>query len=115
MSYENQFDGRPLSEGTKNDRGKLPWHLLPFDALEEVVKVLQHGAAQYGDRNWERGMRWSRVYAAALRHVTAYVWKGRRDPDTGLSHLAHLVCCALFLLAYECRGVGEDDLPGGPK
>lgn len=98
-------------EGVKFDNGKDPWHLLPFDALRAVVCVLAFGAAKYGARNWEAGMAWSRCYAAALRHLTAW-WEGAgRDPETGYSHLWHACCCVMFLIAYELRGTGEDDRP----
>ncbi|HKE56465.1 MAG TPA: dATP/dGTP diphosphohydrolase domain-containing protein [Pyrinomonadaceae bacterium] len=48
--------------GVKKDLGKLRWSLLPWDALEEVVKVLMFGASKYADRNWEKGMDWDRVF-----------------------------------------------------
>lgn len=100
-----------MSEGKKFDAGKLPWHLLPGDAVEEVVRVLQFGAGKYGERNWERGMAWSRPFAAAMRHLWAW-WRGDdSDPETGLSHLAHALCCIMFLMAYVNRGVGTDDRP----
>jgi hypothetical protein len=35
-----------------------------------------------------------------------------KDPETGFSHLSHVGCCALFLIAYELRGAGLDDRPG---
>lgn len=101
------------TEGRKDDGGKMPWHLLPPDAVEQIVAVLKFGATKYGDRNWEKGMAWSRPFAALMRHMWAW-WRGEdRDPETGLSHLAHAGCCILFLLAYEKRNTGKDDRPHG--
>ena len=98
-------------EGKKADDGKLPYDLLPHDAITEIVKVLQFGAKKYEARNWERGMHWSRPYSALMRHMFAW-WRGQaRDPETGLSHLAHAGCCILFLLAFWLRNVGTDDRP----
>lgn len=98
-------------EGRKDDAGKLGYHLWPFDASDEIVRVLDFGANKYAARNWERGMAWSRPFAALMRHMGAW-WMGQdKDPETGLSHLAHAGCCLLFLLAYEQRGVGTDDRP----
>lgn len=72
------------------------------------------GAEKYGERNWERGIAWSRVFAAALRHLWAW-WRGENaDPETGLPHLAHAACNLLFLLAYHRRQIGPDDRPAGP-
>jgi len=98
-------------EGKKFDDGKLPYDLLPGDAIEEIVKVLQFGATKYGERNWEKGMKWNRPFAALMRHMWAW-WRGEgKDPETGLSHLAHAGCCILFLLSYTLRGIGEDNRP----
>jgi hypothetical protein len=76
-----------------------------------VLAVLEFGAAKYGPRNWEKGMAWHRPYSAAMRHLWAW-WMGEdRDQETGLSHLAHALCCIMFLMAYVKRGGGTDDRP----
>lgn len=104
-------------EGVKADDGKLPYHLVPGDALEEIVKVLDFGAKKYEAENWRKGMRWSRVWGAMMRHAWAW-WRGEdKDPETGLSHLAHLGCGCLFLIWFELHKVGADDrhkVGGGP-
>lgn len=102
--------------GIKHDAGKLRMDLLPQDAVEALAQILTDGAVKYGQRNWERGMAWSRPYAALLRHLLAW-WGGQdEDPESGHSHLWHVLTNAAFLVAYERRGVGEDDRPGiGPK
>lgn len=107
----NPADG----SGVKADAGKDPWELAPWDALRAVVAVLAFGAGKYGARNWERGMAWSRLYSATIRHLTAW-WQGEaRDAETGLPHLAHAACCVLFLLAFELRGMSGDDRPEAIK
>jgi dATP/dGTP diphosphohydrolase len=99
--------------GRKDDQQKDRWDLLPTDAVRQVVKVLTFGASKYGDRNWEQGICYSRVYGAALRHLSAWWEKEDTDPETGLSHLAHAGCCIAFLLAYSLRGMCRwDDRPG---
>jgi hypothetical protein len=97
--------------GYKADENKLPMDLLPFDAIEAVAKILQHGAKKYQPRNWEAGMKWSRPYNAALRHLFAWGQRKDTDSDSGLPALAHAACSVLFLLAYELRKIGEDDRP----
>lgn len=100
-------------EGKKLDSGKDRWDLLPTDSVRLIVKVLNFGAVKYSDRNWEKGMKYGRLYGALQRHLTAW-WEGEdSDPETGISHLAHVGCCVLFLLAYEIRGLGSkwDDRP----
>lgn len=99
------------AEGRKDDAAKDRFELLPGDALRAIAVILTLGAAKYGDRNWEKGMKWSRVYGALQRHLNDW-WQGEAlDAETGKSHLAHAGCCLLFLIAYEIRSVGEDDRP----
>jgi hypothetical protein len=159
--------------GKKNDAGKLPWDLLPWDAavaaleqarelerehnaddveifadvmrnvaawferrgdttelaqglgyllaftpggpvgmLHDVVAVLQFGANKYAPRNWEKGLAFSRVFAAAARHTAAAEMGEDNDPETGLPHLAHAACELLFALAFVLRG--RDDLDDRP-
>ena len=98
--------------GRKDDDNKLPWHLLPPDALEEILRVLQFGAVKYEPRNWEKGMAYSRLFSALMRHCWAWFRGERLDPETKLHHLAHAACCVLFLLTYELRSIGKDDRHG---
>ncbi|HVJ31682.1 MAG TPA: dATP/dGTP diphosphohydrolase domain-containing protein [Terriglobia bacterium] len=100
-----------MSEGRKDDGGKDPWHLAPFDAFRAIIKVLAFGAQKYAPRNWENGMAWSRCFAALMRHLTSW-WEGEPcDPETGFSHLWHAGCCICFLISFELRAIGTDDRP----
>ena len=95
--------------GLKYDDGKLPFHLMPWDSLEEVVKVMDYGAKKYSENNWRKGFAWSRVLSACFRHLSSWILGEDNDKETGLSHLAHAICCLLFLLWYQKHGVGVDD------
>ena len=98
-----------MNEAVKNDRGKLRYDLIPACALEELVRVYTFGAGKYGDRNWEKGMNWGRVFGAIMRHLWAW-WGGEdRDAETGISHVAHAAWGCFTLLAYLSRGSGADD------
>lgn len=92
-----------LDEGTKADDGKLPYHLVSPDALEGMVRVLDFGAKKYAERNWEKGISYSRVFGAAMRHLWAW-WRGADlDPETRLNHLHHAACCIHFLAHYTAH------------
>jgi len=65
--------------------------------------------SQTGDRNWEQGMKWGRMFGAMMRHAWAWWMREDKDPETGRSHMWHVLCCAAMLVAYEQRGTGEDD------
>lgn len=94
------------TEGRKYDTGKPDYTLLPWDAVEEIVKVLDFGARKYARDNWKHveGAE-TRYLAAALRHITAHARGEKDDPETGISHLAHAGCCILFLLSLEKKNV----------
>lgn len=97
------------NQGRKDDQEKIRLELVPPDALLEIGKVLTFGAQKYAPRNWERGMSWSRILGAILRHTMAIMRGEDRDPETGLLHSAHLGCCAMFLISFQLRKIGEDD------
>ena len=98
-----------LEGATKQDGGKLRLDLVPPEAMTAMGRVLTFGAAKYAARNWEHGMSWGRIVAALLRHLFAWVGGEDKDPESGFSHLDHVICNAAFLVTYEARGVGEDD------
>ena len=100
-----------MRDDLKFDHGKTRMELVPVDVIEALSAVLTTGAEKYRDRSWEQGMAWSRPYAALLRHLIAW-WSGQdTDPESGHSHLWHVLTNAAFLVAYEQRGIGEDDRP----
>ncbi len=110
MSAKGPLDkDNQIFQGIKLDSGKPPMGLLPMAALRSVSEVLAFGARKYGAHNWRRGLLWSRLYDAALRHLSAWIEGEDKDTETGLSHLAHASCCLLFLLSYELTGTGLDD------
>lgn len=98
-----------ISEGRKDDTGKLRYDLIPPEALEELARVYTIGAKKYSDRNWEKGMSWGRVFAAMMRHSWAWLRGETNDPVDGQHHLSSVAWCAFTLLTYEIRKVGTDD------
>ena len=97
------------TEAKKFDGGKPPLSLISRTALEEEAKVMAYGVGKYGTHNWRAGMGFSRLMDAMLRHAYAFADGEDLDPETGLSHLAHVRCCAAFLLEYQGRKIGTDD------
>lgn len=102
-------DGEVDQQAQKYDGGKMPLHLLPTVALNQIAEVLAFGAQKYSANQWRAGMNWSRLLGAALRHITAFNNGEDLDPESGLSHLAHAGCCVMFLLEYEQTRRDFDD------
>lgn len=97
------------TKAVKADAGKPPMALLDPVALREMARVLGHGAEKYAAHNWRKGMEWSRLYSAALRHLLASLEGEDADSETGISHLAHAAVDLMFLLNYQLTGKGVDD------
>jgi len=93
----------------KFDSGKLPVNLLSTEALLQTAAVLKFGADKYHAHNWRDGFAWSRPLAAAMRHIMAFNDGEDKDPESGLSHLAHAACCIMFLLEFEKTHPHLDD------
>ena len=88
--------------GKKYDTGKTRWDLIEWSVMKEVADVLTRGAVKYGDRNWKAVPDAKRRYiAAAFRHFIAWIGGERNDKETGLHHLAHAICCLMFLLEKD--------------
>lgn len=95
--------------GTKHDSGKSRLELLSIPAMRSTAEVMAFGAKKYDAHNWRKGFEWSRLYGAALRHLTSHMEGENTDPESGLSHLAHAACCIMFLQEHEIRKLGKDD------
>jgi hypothetical protein len=90
-----------LEEGTKYDKGKNRYDLIDGYALDELAKVYTYGTVKYDDNNWRKGMKWSRIFGALMRHSWAF-WKGEEiDPESGHPHMAHAAWQCLALLNYS--------------
>lgn len=88
--------------GAKHDEGKLRFSLLPKGTISEVLKVLEFGAKKYAENNWQKvDNARTRYYDAALRHITAWHEGEKLDSETGVSHIAHALCCLHFLMWFE--------------
>jgi len=100
--------------GTKFDKEKLRYDLIPPSTLNALATILTFGATKYGDRNWEQGIAWSRMFGALMRHLWAWWAREGLDQETGKSHLWHAQCCLSFLIEYELAHPELDDRPSCP-
>ena len=90
-----------MLDGVKFDGEKPKWDLVPWDGMEPVARVLTLGARKYSPDNWRKvpdGR--TRYLAAAFRHLVAHARGEVLDPESKEPHLAHCVCCLLFILAW---------------
>lgn len=96
-------------QGMKFDQDKPRMDLLDAYATEELAKVLTFGAKKYAPHNWRKGISYARLIAAALRHIYAFARGEDHDPETGLPHPAHAMCCMMFLIWMMKERRDQDD------
>lgn len=108
-SLDAIIDSAPATP-IKFDQGKPEWSVLPFDALEEVVRVMMHGDEKYGKGNWRGGLAYSRLFNASIRHMVSW-WNGEtRDAESQCHHLASACFGLLALLHFHEHGTDRTDL-----
>lgn len=90
-----------MNDGRKDDQGKPDFTYLRDvrPGLEEVCKVLAHGADTYGRANF-RKVESFRYDRALLRHALHYDGPDV-DSKSGLPHAAHVAACALIQLTND--------------
>lgn len=67
--------------------------------LMGISDVLGFGAKKYAAHNWANGIKISRNFAAACRHICKYMKGQVNDEESGLNHLFHAGCDIMFI--YE--------------
>lgn len=103
--------------GKKFDQNKPMMHILHWPALIEIAKVATMGKVKYGENNWLKGLKWSRLASAMQRHFVAF-WLGEdKDNQSKLYHVAHMAWNATALVTCQVLSIGEDDrwIPDDPR
>lgn len=105
MDNLNEFS----NEALRYNAGKPRYDLIPPYALKTVVDVFTNGSLKYGDRNWEKGMNWSKCIASMKRHLAKFELGHDLDEETNLPHLSHIIANCMFLLEYYRLCPQKDD------
>lgn len=95
--------------GVKHDQDKPDLSMLPRSAKIGIARAFMYGAKKYGRNNYKAGMNWTRLIAAADRHLSAFADKENLDEESNLNHLFHLGACVMMLIEYYEKGLGTDD------
>lgn len=101
----------------KHDQNKHKLSQFPREAMEAVVEVMEYGARKYGKGTWSR-VEAQRYVDAAARHLYAmqdidengkeFINFSKVDDESGLEHLYHLACNAVYAVALYKRGKGNE-------
>lgn len=106
-----EVGGTTKGSAARFNHGKPDYSLIPLCTLEDEAKVWAMGREKYGEWNWARGMKWSVPFACMLRHMAAWQAGQDIDEESGISHIAHIMCNARMLALYEKTFPEGDDRP----
>ena len=102
------------NKAIRANQGKINYTLIPAAAQTEEAKVWMFGEGKYGRDNWRKlwGSETTNVVLASLlRHALAIQQGEVSDPESGLSHAAHIRANAAMLIEHYSNlgllGLGE--------
>lgn len=95
--------------GLHFDGGKLRMDLIPPEAEVALAEVLTFGMNKYAERNWENGIKYSRLYGSLRRHLKEWALGNYNDPESGLLHLKHALWNLMAITVFEMRGLHHLD------
>lgn len=87
--------------------GKGRYDLISPYATRRLAEWYELGARKYADRNWEKGMPFSRYIDSAKRHLDKFIM-GKEDED----HLAAVAWNVFAIMHHqELNQIELDDMP----
>lgn len=66
---------------------------------------------EFSDWKWTKGLKWSVPIGRAARHLMAIIRGETTNPESCLSHVAHVYCNVVMLLTYAGTFTQGDDRP----
>jgi hypothetical protein len=103
-----------VSETGASKAGNLERHSLLAPSLRELAEHYGRGSLKYDDHNWRKGMNWSLLFDAMMRHAWSF-WNGEDfDAETGSKHIIAVAWHALSLATYMDEHRDLDDRPMAP-
>ena len=101
-----------MTEALRSNTGKPEMsYILTFpQAIAELAKGCMYGGEKYERGNYLRGGKPLTEYVdCLLRHLTAWQNGEDDDPESGCSHLGHVLWNALALCQFALSGNSKDD------
>jgi len=90
------------STGIKTDNalryneGKPKWHLVDFESLIPLVRVLEYGAVKYEPFNWKKEMKREDVLDSMMRHMVSLISNKEIDEESKQHEIGHIMANAMF-------------------
>jgi hypothetical protein len=95
--------------GTKHDKAKAPVELVPVELICGAASAFGYGVKKYGRFNYREGIEHTRLAAAVMRHILAYLDGENYDSESGLLHLSHAAASLGMLMWHDNNRPDLDD------
>ena len=96
----------PDNKGLRYNTGKRKWSLVHFKSLEPMIEVLEFGAKKYEPFNWQKGLDKKEVLESLQRHLARLFDGEEIDRESGLHHIGHIMCNAMFFQYHKNKENG---------
>lgn len=98
-----KLDLQPMAMRYNEGKSQLSYILSADYAIEGAVAVMENGANKYERNNWKKGFPSEKLTDSLLRHLMKFLNGEEFDEESGLPHIDHVLCNALFL-SYHYNG-----------
>ncbi len=95
------------TKAARFNEGKPQWSYVHFKSLEPMVRVLEFGAKKYAPKNWMKPMDTMKILESMQRHLAALFDGEEVDSETGISHIGHIQCNAMFYNYHKDKENGS--------
>lgn len=86
-------------EGSHFDSNKVRLDLVPEEFVWGAGRGLTYGAFKYGENNFKKGIKWSKLIGSAKRHLGRFCGREEIDAESGLLHI-DLLLSSLAMLRW---------------
>lgn len=95
----------PTGAKRSSDEGKPKLASLPWDLFPRLANHYEKGAKIYGDGNWRKGMRSTRILNSLSRHLQQYIVGDKEE-----GHLSAIIFNAFCLMLNEEKFADNEDI-----
>lgn len=85
-----------VQKADRFNEGKPKWSLVHYESLVPMIRVLEFGATKYAPFNWQKPMNTTEILESMQRHLAALFDGEIYDKESGVSHMGHIQCNAMF-------------------
>lgn len=106
---EDHMTGQVVERSDRFNEGKPKWSLVHFESLVPMIRVLEFGARKYAPENWKKGLDLKEILESMQRHLAALMDGEETDKESGISHMGHIQCNAMFYNYHKSKQKNGED------